>query len=58
MDLLSDVITLMRGGRPVAARVAWQAPWAQEFASVPGSAGFQIVLRGPCRPDWDAYLDS
>ncbi|MFG1609585.1 AraC family transcriptional regulator [Actinoplanes sp. NPDC049265] len=48
MDVLSDVITVMRAGRPRSARLAWPVPWAQEFASVPGSAGFQIVLQGPC----------
>ncbi|GAA2616011.1 AraC family transcriptional regulator [Paractinoplanes durhamensis] len=56
MDVLSDVITLMRTGRPRSARVGWPAPWAQQFASVPGSAGFQIVLQGPCwltAPDTD-----
>jgi AraC-like DNA-binding protein len=47
VDVLSDVITVMRTGRPRSARLEWHAPWAQ-FASVPGSAGFQIVLRGPC----------
>ncbi|WP_428966787.1 AraC family transcriptional regulator [Micromonospora fluostatini] len=54
MDVLSDVIAFMRTGRPRSARVAWRAPWAQEFAAVPGSAGFQVVLTGPCwllRPD-------
>jgi AraC-like DNA-binding protein len=54
MDVLSDVIAVMRTGQPRSARVAWHAPWAQEFASVPGSAGFQIILQGPCwliRPD-------
>ncbi|MET8091950.1 AraC family transcriptional regulator [Micromonospora sp. NPDC005220] len=48
MDVLSDVITALRTGQPRSARVAWHAPWAQQFASVPGSAGFQIVLEGPC----------
>jgi AraC-like DNA-binding protein len=48
VDVLSDVITVMRTGRPRSALVGWSAPWAQEFAAVPGSAGFQIVLRGPC----------
>ncbi|GIF21600.1 AraC-like DNA-binding protein [Actinoplanes tereljensis] len=48
MDVLSDVITVMRTGRPRAARIAWPSPWAQEFAAVPGSAGFQIILDGPC----------
>src|SRR3954451_18349574 len=56
MDVLSDVITVMRAGQPRSARVAWHAPWAQQFSSVPGSAGFQIVLQGPCwliAPDTD-----
>ncbi|HEY0002299.1 MAG TPA: AraC family transcriptional regulator [Actinoplanes sp.] len=48
MDVLSDVITVMRTGRPRSARLAWHAPWAQEFASVPGAAGFQVILQGPC----------
>ncbi|KXK60389.1 AraC family transcriptional regulator [Micromonospora rosaria] len=48
MDVLSDVITVMRAGEPRSARLAWHAPWAQQFASVPGSAGFQVVLQGPC----------
>lgn len=56
MDVLSDVITVMRTGQPRSARIAWHAPWAQQFASVPGAAGFQIILQGPCwliRPDAD-----
>ena len=56
MDVLSDVITVMRTGQPRSARVAWHAPWAQHFASVPGSAGFQVILQGPCwliTPDTD-----
>ncbi|MCX4744937.1 AraC family transcriptional regulator [Kitasatospora sp. NBC_01287] len=48
MDLLSDVIAVTRTGRPRSAYVRWHAPWGQEFASVPGSAGFQVVLRGSC----------
>ncbi|WP_341715758.1 AraC family transcriptional regulator [Micromonospora sp. FIMYZ51] len=48
MDVLSDVITVMRAGQPRSARVAWHAPWAQQFAPVPGSAGFQIIVQGPC----------
>ncbi len=48
MDVLSDVIAVMRTGQPRSARVAWHAPWAQWFASVPGSAGFQVILQGPC----------
>ncbi|NUP25930.1 MAG: AraC family transcriptional regulator [Nocardia sp.] len=53
MDVLSDVIALMRNGRASSARVEWRAPWGQRFPAVPGSAGFQVVLRGSCwlRPD-------
>ncbi|MDI6101828.1 AraC family transcriptional regulator [Actinoplanes sp. NEAU-A12] len=49
MDVLSDVLAVMRTGRVRSAQVAWHAPWAQEFAPVPGSAGFHVVLRGSCR---------
>ncbi|WP_086821263.1 AraC family transcriptional regulator [Allokutzneria sp. NRRL B-24872] len=49
MDVLSDVVAVMRTGKPVAARVSWCAPWSQEFAPVPGAAGFQIVLHGSCQ---------
>ncbi|MFD5146279.1 AraC family transcriptional regulator [Streptomyces sp. NPDC058401] len=48
MDVLSDVVAVTRTGRPRSAHVRWHAPWAQEFASVPGSAGFQVILQGTC----------
>ncbi|GIH90556.1 AraC family transcriptional regulator [Planobispora siamensis] len=48
MDMLSDVVAVMRTGRPRSARVAWHAPWGQRFPSVPGSAGFQVILQGAC----------
>ncbi|MEV0898296.1 AraC family transcriptional regulator [Actinoplanes sp. NPDC049802] len=48
MDVLSDVLAVMRTGRARSAQVAWRAPWAQRFAAVPGSAGFHVVLRGTC----------
>lgn len=48
MDVLSDVVAVTRTGRPRSAHVRWHAPWRQEFASVPGSAGFQVVLQGSC----------
>ncbi|GAA5037220.1 AraC-like DNA-binding protein [Thermocatellispora tengchongensis] len=48
MDVLSDVVALMRTGRPVSARISWRAPWAQAFPPAPGSAAFQVVLRGSC----------
>ncbi|GGM69980.1 AraC family transcriptional regulator [Dactylosporangium sucinum] len=48
MDVLSDVIALLRTGRPVSVRLAWRGRWGQRFASVPGAAGVQVVLRGRC----------
>ncbi|WP_051466749.1 AraC family transcriptional regulator [Actinomadura oligospora] len=48
MDVLSDVIGIMRTGRPRAARVLWHAPWGQRFPSALGSAGFQVILQGSC----------
>ncbi|MFD4322858.1 cupin domain-containing protein, partial [Streptomyces sp. NPDC058548] len=48
MDVLSDVVAVTRTGRARSAHVRWHAPWAQEFASVPGSAGFQVILQGSC----------
>lgn len=48
MDLLSDVIAVMRTGEPRSARVVWNAPWGQWFAPVPGAAGFQVILHGTC----------
>jgi AraC-like DNA-binding protein len=48
MDVLSDVIAVMRTGEPRSARVVWNAPWGQWFAPVPGAAGFQVILHGSC----------
>jgi AraC-like DNA-binding protein len=48
VDLLSDVLAVMRTGEPRSARVVWNAPWGQRFAAVPGSAGFQVILNGTC----------
>lgn len=48
MDVLSDVLAAMRAGEPRSAKVEWHAPWGQRFVSIPGSAGFQMVLRGSC----------
>jgi AraC-like DNA-binding protein len=56
VDVLSDVIAVMRTGDPVSARVVWRAPWGQRFAPVPGAAGFQVILQGTCwltAPDAD-----
>ncbi len=47
MDVLSDVIAVMRTGEPRSARVEWNPPWGQRYAPVPG-AGFQIILQGSC----------
>lgn len=48
MDVLSDVIAIMRTGRPRSARVQWHGPWGQRFPSAMGSAGFQVILQGTC----------
>ncbi|MET7402850.1 cupin domain-containing protein, partial [Dactylosporangium sp. NPDC005572] len=48
VDVLSDVITVLRTGRPVSVRLAWRGRWGQRFASVPGAAGVQVILRGQC----------
>jgi AraC-like DNA-binding protein len=48
VDILSDVITVTRTGQPRSAHVRWHAPWGQRFTSVPGSAGFQVILQGRC----------
>jgi AraC-like DNA-binding protein len=56
VDVLSDVIAVMRTGEPVSARVVWRAPFGQRFAPVAGAAGFQVVLQGACwliAPDAD-----
>ena len=34
MDVLSDVIAIVRTGRPRSARVEWHAPWGQRFPTV------------------------
>ncbi|GAA3940485.1 AraC family transcriptional regulator [Actinoplanes auranticolor] len=46
MDVLSDVLAVQRTGRPRSMLLGWDAPWAQEFAEVPGAMGFQVVLHG------------
>ncbi len=48
MDVLSDVLAVMRTGWPVSARAVWHGPFGQRFATVRGSAGFQVVLQGTC----------
>ncbi|MCO1582705.1 AraC family transcriptional regulator [Crossiella sp. SN42] len=48
MDLLSDVITVLRTGNPRSAHVTWHGDWRQDYAEVPGAAGFHVVLQGEC----------
>lgn len=47
MDVLSDVITVMRTGQARSACVQRHAPWGQRYRPVPG-AGFQVILQGSC----------
>ncbi|MFJ5779078.1 AraC family transcriptional regulator [Streptomyces sp. NPDC093094] len=47
MDVLSDVVSAARTGRPHSGRVTRYAPFARRFPAVP-SAGFHIVLQGTC----------
>jgi AraC-like DNA-binding protein len=48
VDVLSDVLTILRSGSPRSARIAWHAPWGQRFPSASGSAAFHVVLQGSC----------
>ncbi|WP_072478049.1 AraC family transcriptional regulator [Amycolatopsis australiensis] len=45
MDLLSDIIGVMRTGRPSANRMRVGSPWSYRFAPYDG-AGFHVLLRG------------
>jgi AraC-like DNA-binding protein len=45
MDVLSDVIAVMRTGRPSSSRMRAGAPWCYRFAPYDG-AGFHVLLRG------------
>lgn len=59
VDVLSDVIAVMRTGEPRSARVEWHAPWGQQFPTVRGSGAFQVVLQGSCwliPPDGEAPI--
>ncbi len=47
MDVLSDVLTAMRTGRPSAARSTSQAPWGVRFGRGT-AAGCHVVLSGGC----------
>ncbi|MCU1687648.1 MAG: AraC family transcriptional regulator [Amycolatopsis sp.] len=47
VDVLSDVVTAMRIGKPHSARVSHRAPFGRRFPAA-GAAGFHIVLQGTC----------
>lgn len=47
VDVLSDVVTTMRTGRPHSARVTHRAPFGRRFPAV-DAAGFHVVLQGLC----------
>lgn len=48
LDVLSDVISVVRGGQPLSALFTWRAPWGQRFATGSGSAAFNVILQGSC----------
>jgi AraC-like DNA-binding protein len=48
VDVLSDVVSAARTGRPHSGRVTRSAPFAEWFPRTP-AAGFHVVLQGACR---------
>ncbi|SDL54471.1 AraC-type DNA-binding protein [Glycomyces sambucus] len=46
MDVLSDVMTVLRTGRPFAARFARAAPWSVRHGGRSNGCGLQIMVRG------------
>ncbi|WP_067484323.1 AraC family transcriptional regulator [Actinomadura hibisca] len=46
MDVLSDVITVLRTGASQSARFERTTPWTERFRLPPGTAGFEVVLEG------------
>jgi AraC-like DNA-binding protein len=48
VDVLSDVLSVLRAGRPRSALVTWHGAWAQQFPPVPGAVGFRVVVQGSC----------
>jgi AraC-like DNA-binding protein len=48
VDVLSDVLSVLRAGRPRSALVTWHGAWAQQFSPVPGAVGFRVVVQGSC----------
>ena len=53
MDVLADILTAMRVGRPVSALTESHAPWGLRFDHVMGAA-FHVVLQGTC---WLSPID-
>ncbi|NUS00523.1 MAG: AraC family transcriptional regulator [Kribbellaceae bacterium] len=47
MDVVSDVLTTLRTGRPHAARTRTSVPWGVRFPALGGS-GCHVVLQGSC----------
>ncbi|HJP76711.1 MAG TPA: AraC family transcriptional regulator [Pseudonocardiaceae bacterium] len=47
MDVLSDMISAMRVGKPHSTRTCKRAPWGMRFGTFAG-AGFHVVLQGSC----------
>ncbi|GAA2715639.1 MULTISPECIES: AraC family transcriptional regulator [Streptomyces] len=47
MDVLSDVVTTMKTGRPKVTRARRSGRWGSRFGPYPG-AGFHVVLSGDC----------
>ncbi len=46
MDVLSDVMTVLRTGSPFVARLARSGPWSDERAARPNGFGVQLMVRG------------
>ena len=46
MDVLSDVLAVLRTGRPFAARFPLTAPWSNRHRSHPEGFGVQVMVRG------------
>ncbi|RKN38523.1 AraC family transcriptional regulator [Streptomyces hoynatensis] len=48
MDVLSDVVRVMRTGQPRSARVERRGPWHEPLQPAPGTALFEVLLAGSC----------
>ncbi|MFE1592300.1 hypothetical protein [Nocardia sp. NPDC058705] len=45
MDVLSDVLSILRTGRPRSFLHTWQAPWTQHFTPVQAPSGSESWSR-------------